>query len=95
MKNKKEDVLSLINEIWNLVYPPYLSNQGDLINLLRTKRDNILAGNHKYSFGYLHSLLMCIKHSISEKSSTHSNLTKYIDTLDKMDERSFVEWLKR
>ena len=95
MKNKKEDVLALIDEIWYLVYPSYSSNQSDLIDLLRTKKDNIIAGNHEYSFGYLHSLLMCILYSIPEKSSTHSNLAKYMDILDKMDERSFVEWLKR
>ena len=93
MRNKKEDVLALISNIWDLVYPIYEPFSRELIGLLRIKRDNIIAGNHKYSFGYLHSLLTCIKYSISEKSSTHQYLAKYVDELDKMDKRTFEKWL--
>ena len=95
MRNKKEDVLVLISNIWDIVYPIYEPFSGKLIALLRIKRDNILAGNHEYSFGYLHSLLTCIKYSLSVKSSTHSNLVKYVDELDKMDKRTFEKWLVR
>lgn len=91
MLKKRNEVLELIFNIWGMVYPSYKYKFSlKIIDLLRVKRDNI----EEHNLGYLYSLLMCIKYAIPEKSSTHNKLENYLDELDKMDKRTFIEWLK-
>ena len=101
MKREKEDVIDLIHKIWDKIHPMDDEFKFDdpliykLYNDLTIKRYNIVTGKQDYNLGYLYSLLMCIIYSLSEKSSTHSKLESYIDELDKIDKRTFVEWIEK
>lgn len=98
MRGNKEEVLKLIHNIWNSLFPSALvggidSNEYKIINHLKSKRDSINKNSQNYDFGYLYNLLMCLKYSIPKESYTHHNLERYIIELDRLDKKTFNEWI--
>ena len=91
----KNQIITLINKIWMDIYPSYLvdANTSVVIRSLKNTLTNLDKGD-EYNLGYLHSLLQCIKYSISPKSSTHHNLPGYLNQLDRMGKKTFTDWLK-
>ena len=92
----KNKIIELINKIWMDIYPSYFVNENTpiIIRLLYSTRTNLINGD-SYNLGYLHALLQCIKYSVSPKSSTHSKLQSYLQQLDRMGKKTFVDWLKQ
>jgi hypothetical protein len=91
----KNKIITLINKIWMDIYPSYVvdANTSVIIHSLRNTLSNLDKGD-EYNLGYLHTLLQCIKYSISPKSSMHHKLPVYLKELDRMGKKTFTDWLK-
>jgi len=96
IKVTKNTILKLIENIWFKLYEYDTkdANYIKLIDAILTLKDNLIEHTVYYNFGYLHTLLQCIKYSINPKSSMHYKLPSYIQELDRMDKKTFNNWLK-
>ena len=95
--NKKNEVLLLINDIWTDVFPAHNEPENHhlkvLIKSLSRMRDSVNSEEQEYSYGTMHSLLKCIKYAINKNSSTHKNFYSYLNDFNKMQDRTFIEWV--